>query len=414
MGLFGFKSAKEVEEEKRRAVAAAEARAKVEAENKLKAETRKAMAIGNAMGEANAIRKNYDNLENLSRGSQVKFVVLEFDVFDPRFMNIAVPVVVHGTISYAIEDLDLFYNLNKMEKFDDETFQGKLKASVVKYVKSVVSNVPADAQIPVVQLERKILEISSIVQNQVTPQIERVFGVAVRSLDITDIIIDKRSHGYRQLYALTAELEKENTLAQHEVNMSNFMLNNDLQQQQLKTQSSLGVDAMRRQQEMTLGGQEEMQAMQLEHQREMMRIQREEMQRASRLQTEQTFLGAHQTNLYAEMVNNVGTFGNVADYSKQFASPQMPAMGGGMPQMPGITKSAPQPQVQYMVGVNGQQAGPFDWNQLQQLVQQGQLTRQTYVWTQGMANWELAGNVADLGSLFGNSAPQMPGFPPRF
>jgi hypothetical protein len=67
-----------------------------------------------------------------------------------------------------------------------------------------------------------------------------------------------------------------------------------------------------------------------------------------------------------------------------------------------------------MVGFNGQQAGPFDWNQLQQLVQQGQLTRQTYVWTQGMANWELAGNVADLGSLFGNSAPQMPGFPPRF
>lgn len=69
-------------------------------------------------------------------------------------------------------------------------------------------------------------------------------------------------------------------------------------------------------------------------------------------------------------------------------------------------------QVQYMVGVNGQQAGPFDWNQLQQLVQQGQLTQQTYVWKQGMANWEFAGNVQELLTLFTNTIPQMPSMPP--
>lgn len=405
MGIFGFKSAKEVEEEKRRAVAEAEARANAEAAKKLKEETHKAVAIGKAIGESEAIRKNYDNLENLSRGSQVHFVVHEFDFFDPRFVNIGVPIIVHGTISYAIEDLDLFHSLNKTEKFNDNTFQEKLKTAVVKYVKSEISN----SQIPVVQLERKILEISNLVQRQVAAQIERVFGIIVRTLDITDIIINKNSHGYRQLNALTTELEKDNILAQHQVNMSNYMLNNDIQQEHLRAQSSLGLDAMRRQQELSLGGQEEMQAMQLEHQREMMRIQREEMQRASRLQTEQTFLGAHQTNLYADMVNNGNIMGNGADFTKQFTGTQMQGMGG-MPQMPGITKAIPQPQVQYMVGVNGQQAGPFDWNQLQQLVQQGQLTRQTYVWTQGMANWELAGNVAELSSLFGNSAPQMPGF----
>ena len=66
-----------------------------------------------------------------------------------------------------------------------------------------------------------------------------------------------------------------------------------------------------------------------------------------------------------------------------------------------------------MVGVNGQQAGPFDWNQLQQLVSQGQLTQQTYVWKQGMANWDFAGNVQELHPLFMNAAPpQMPGMPP--
>ncbi|MDY4626098.1 MAG: DUF4339 domain-containing protein, partial [Prevotella sp.] len=82
----------------------------------------------------------------------------------------------------------------------------------------------------------------------------------------------------------------------------------------------------------------------------------------------------------------------------------------GMPQMPG-TKAVP--QVQYFVGVNGQQAGPFNWQQLQQLVAQGQLTQQTYVWKQGMPQWQLAGQVQELQPLFASAAPQMPGMPPQ-
>ena len=210
-------------------------------------------------------------------------------------------------------------------------------------------------------------------------------------------------------------------MAQHNAQISNFNLQNDLNQDQLKMQSSLGLDAMKRQQEMQLGGQEQLQDMNLENQRETMRIQREEMQRASRLQTEQTFLGAHQANLNAGVLNNASEAGINAFRSQQpqmgagmgmGAAPQMPGMGGA-PQMPGMQMKQPTPQVSYMVGVNGQQAGPFDWNQLQQLVQQGQLTQQTYVWKQGMPNWAFAGQVQELQPLFMNAAPpQMPGMPP--
>ena len=83
---------------------------------------------------------------------------------------------------------------------------------------------------------------------------------------------------------------------------------------------------------------------------------------------------------------------------------------GGAPQMPGI--GAAVPQVQYYIGINGQQYGPCDWNKLQQLVQQGQFTQQSYVWKNGMAQWEFAGNVAELAPLFQGTAPQMPGIPP--
>ena len=393
MGFFGFKSSKEVEEEKQRA--AEQAKREVE-------------------------RNNLTNLSNLSKGSQVNFAVPYFDVFDPRLQDYGVPVSVHGTIVYSIDDMDLFHQVNKNEAYSDETFQAKLRGSVTKYVKAIVTNAPTEAQIPVIQLERKIMEISEIVQQKVTPQVERLFGINIRQLDVTSIMVDKDSRGYRELKALTADLEKDRMMAQHNTQISNFNLQNSLNQDQLKMQSTLNLDAMKRQQEMQLGGQEQIQDMNLENQRETMRIQREEMQRASRLQTEQTFLGAHQANLSAGVLNNatdngINAFRQQAQMGAAMgmgAAPQMPGMGGA-PQMPGMQMKQATPQVSYMVGVNGQQAGPFDWNQLQQLVSQGQLTQQTYVWKQGMANWDFAGNVQELQPLFMNAAPpQMPGMPP--
>ena len=383
MGFFGFKSSKEVEEEKRQA--AEEAARRVE-------------------------QNNLTNLSNLSKGSQLNFAIPYFDVFDPRLQDYGVPVSVHGAVVYAIEDMDLFHSVNRNEGYSDETFKNKLRGQLTKFIKSVVSNAPSDAQIPVVQIERKIFEISELIQQRVTPQVEKLFGITIRSLDITGINVDKESRGYRELKALTADLEKERMMAQHNAQISNFNLNNDLQQDMLKKQSELNLDAMGRKQELDLGGQEELQRMNLENQRETMRIQREEMQRASRLQTEQTFMGAHQANLNAGVLNNATDNGINAFRQQTMGGMNNMDQMGGAPQMPGI--GAAVPQVQYYIGINGQQYGPCDWNKLQQLVQQGQLTQQSYVWKNGMAQWEFAGNVAELAPLFQGTAPQMPGMPP--
>ena len=370
MSIFGFKSAKEVEAEKQKA---AEAAARRVEEN------------------------NLTNLSNLSTGSQLSIAIPYFDVFDPRLTDTGVPVSVHGSIVYAIEDLELFHSTNKREAYSDETFQNKLRGTVTKFVKAVVSNAPSDAQIPVVQIERKVLEISNMVESYVVPKVESLFGIKVRSFDITSIMVDKDSRGFRELKALTADLEKERVMAKHNSDLNTF-----------NTQSDLNIDMMRRQHEMNFGGQEEMQRMNLEHQRETMRIQREEMQRASRLQTEQTFLGAHQANLNANVLNNATDNGLNAFASKStMGAPAMGAPAMGTPQM------GAEPNVQYMVGVNGQQAGPFNWQQLKQLAQQGQLTAQSYVWKQGMPQWAIAGQVAELQPIFANAMPPMPGMPPQ-
>lgn len=344
MGLFGFSSKKEVQEKER-------------------------------LARERVLQGQQNDLANLSKGSQVRWRIPFFDVFDPRFENLAVPVVVEVTLVYGVNDIALFNSINKTQNISDNAFQDKLRGQITKFVKGVVTNAPSDHQIPVLKLESKIVEISELVQNYVTPKIERLFGVNVRSIDITDIAVDKQSRGYRELKAVTADLEMNS----------------------LQARSSLSIDAWKRQQEMNLGGQEEMQRMQLEHQRETMRIQREELQRASRLQTETNFLGAHQADLNAGM--------QTAQAQAKGSVPPMPGMGGMSP-MPGAT-----PQVSYMVGVNGQQFGPCGWNQLQQLVQQGQLTHQTYVWKQGMPQWKMAGEVMELAPLFQGGVPQMPQMP---
>lgn len=409
MALFGFSSKKEVEEKERIA--------KEEALRTLKAKEDRAREEG----KQNVLKDQQTSLSNLAKGSQVEFAIPYFDVFDPRFENFAVPVAVHGTLVYAVEDIAKFNTLNKTENVSDAVFQRKLKSQIETYVKGIVVNAPAEYQIQVLQLERKMLEISELVEKLISPKVEKIFGINVRAFDVTEITIDKTSYGYTELKSVTSDFERENLTAQHNANLSNFNLKNSLDQDLLKTQSALNIDSLKRQQEMTLSGQEEMQKMQLEmqrlqsvdtlkmqmdNQRETMRIQREEMQRAARLQSESNFLNAHQANLNANVANTKSVFGQQTAQTQGLGLGALQTSGNTMPPIPGSI-----PQVQYSIALNGQQYGPYGWTQLQQLVQQGQLTQQTYVWTQGMSNWDFAGNIEELQTLFLPSAPQMPPVP---
>jgi membrane protease subunit (stomatin/prohibitin family) len=97
--------------------------------------------------------------------------------------------------------------------------------------------------------------------------------------------------------------------------------------------------------------------------------------------------------------------------AQQPASPwgqqaQQPAAAPPPPGPPPLPQQSP-----YYVAINGRQAGPYPVDQLQQLAASGQLTRDSLVWTQGMANWTKAGEVAALSALFGGMPPPLPPAP---
>lgn len=68
----------------------------------------------------------------------------------------------------------------------------------------------------------------------------------------------------------------------------------------------------------------------------------------------------------------------------------------------------PPPVIQYFVAMNGQQMGPYNIPTLQNMVAQGTLTKETMVWTNGMANWTAAGEVQALAGIFPVAPPPMP------
>ena len=99
------------------------------------------------------------------------------------------------------------------------------------------------------------------------------------------------------------------------------------------------------------------------------------------------------------MANQMGqAFGQQQQQAQQ---PQQPVSPGATP------PPKPQEPAFYAV-INGQQAGPFPISTLKQMVSQNQLTRETLVWREGMANWQAAGSVSDISSIFGSVPPPIP------
>lgn len=338
---------------------------------------------------------------NLQGNNQLRFAVPYFDVFDPRLPDHGIPMAVRGTITFNITDYRGFIKLNRLINFNHDQFLRQIKSALQKYVKGIVMNAPQEMGIPVVQMERQILNINNKVEDYLKPRIETDFGVNLKALDISAIEIDKDSPYYEELRQLTAGNTARTMNAQTDVNIQN-----------LKDTQALNVENMA----------------------ETMRIQREEMQRAQRLQTETNFMGAHsldqQTEVLKTGAQSLGQMGNMDMGSG--GGGMNPAgmmtgmmMGGAMGQQMagmmqnmgqqvqgGMNTPPPMPNVQYHISVNGQQAGPFNMQQLAQMAQSGQITRQTYVWKQGMQNWDFAGNVQQLNNLFASLTPGTPPPPP--
>lgn len=313
---------------------------------------------------------------------QTQFGVPLFDVFDPRFLDFGVPVTVHGTLTFKIADYKQFIDLHRLIDFDLEQFRTQIRDAVIGYAKEIVIALPKETNIPVVQLESQIATVRDRLQEKVQSALKNDFGVIVTRTDISALTIDKESAGYQKLMAVTQEMTTQTVQAQT--------------------------------------------AQDIKNREEMLRIQREESQRAQQLHTEGANLAAHRIDQQAAVgvaaANALGQMpaGSLGETGFNPAALMTGmAVGSALGQnmagmMQGVLQqnTMPPPIMQYHIAQNGQDAGAFDMLALQQMAASGQITKDTLVWKNGMANWAAASTVTELAPLFATNAPPVPPVPP--
>lgn len=131
------------------------------------------------------------------------------------------------------------------------------------------------------------------------------------------------------------------------------------------------------------------------------RLNRIDMQKLAQLKTAQSIETAAANTGGGGMGVGLGagiSFGNVIANTMVNAS--SPSANTAPPPIPGA--------VQFFVAVNGQQTGPFNMEQLTQMIQAGTLKQDSLVWKTGMAQWAEAKSVNELSGLLANVPPPLP------
>ncbi len=318
---------------------------------------------------------------NLANIIQTKFVVPFFDVCDPRYPDFSVPVAVRGTISFKIKDYKEFIKLHRLIGFNLDDFKDQISDAVSRYVKNEVANAPVTHGIFVIQLESRITAINNIVESELKNRLNENFGVSVSGVDIGAIEIRKDSDGYRELARITKDITTATMQGQAAANIENFA--------------------------------------------EALRIQREEGQYAMHKQTQSANIGAYQIEKQAEIgvagaealgkmgANNAGdvNLGGGVGFNPAAMMASM-AVGGAVAQnMASVMNNAmnmgsstaappPIPKTVYNVAKDGKPTGPFERERLAEMALTGELTADSLVWKQGMAEWKKAGEIEELKGIF--------------
>jgi len=360
--------------------------------------------VGSAFGGESPFQAEiyYINLaENINLG----FNCFITGISDVRFNSFKVPVTVKGKIIFNITDYKQYIKINRMRNYDLDQLKEDTKDNLKTYMTGAIKKVCKNQNISMTDLDSSVSEVTDEVRALIKEELSTVFGLNVKSFVVSAIIPDENCEDYKNL---TRSLQSAELAAR---DTDSFVLNkNKIDLQDIGAKNT----------------------------EEALRIQREETQRSQRLQTETAFIGAHQLNQQADVAKTaaeslgelgggggMGMGGDGGGFNPAAMMTGMMmggAVGSSMTNMMGnMTQglNTPQPPAPpqgavaaYHIVVNGQQSGPYSVDQLRQLMGNGSFSKDTYVWKEGMAGWDFAGNVMELSMLFAAVPPPIPGGTP--
>lgn len=317
---------------------------------------------------------------NTKKAEQIRFGIPYFDIVDPRFPDFPIPVAVRGALTFQISDYREFVKAHRLMTFQLDDFKKKINSTITRYIKNEVINSVRNNNVPAIQVESMIDRINQLVNADITQRISDDFAVEVRNIDIDSIEVDKSSETYLELKKITKDI----TARQAEANITDY--------------------------------------------EERMRIQREEGQYAQHMATKQQNIGAYQTEVQgevgiasAEALGKMGENGagnvNMGDGGAGFNPMTMmagiavgTAVGKNIAQTldtsmnpnqsPTGQTPPPVPAVTYYIAENGQAVGPFDIQNIIQMIASGRVKRDTIIWKSGTPTWERADSFNEFVGQF--------------
>lgn len=309
---------------------------------------------------------------NLAKTIQLKFAVQYFDVFDSELREFSVPVAVRGSIDFNIQDYKGFIKLHRLDNFSAAELQAQIRDTVSENVKNIVANAPDTYSIPVIQLEKKISEIKSNILFLLTDKLYVDYGVTVKDINLEAIDVDKESAGYQELKSVTKDLTSATLKSRNKAK-------NKAESRDITGNQTLGMFEKAA--------------------TKFVDIKENQFIRHKKAQTEYAEAVEH------ERAGGLGAAGAkiIGSFSKMFSAKNQKHSDNTTP--------PPIPVVCYNVAVNNQPTGPFDLDTLANMATSGQLTPNSLVWKKGMAQWEKAGNIDELKTLFEEN--EMPPIPPQ-
>lgn len=376
---------------------------------------------------------------NLAKVVQSRFAVRYFDVFDPRLPDFGVPVAVRGTITFHIVDYKGFVELHRLDEFTLNDFEAQVKDAVSRRVKTLVGKMPAEQNIPLLQLAGMTDVVSKAAQDDLEGPLKDVFGVAISSFDISAIDVDKESEGFRQLKALTQDVTAATIRAQTEANIKNI---HDMQRIQMQNLAeSLRIEREEGQYAIHMNTQSaNMPAVQVEAQRAVGIAGAEalghlgengatavgfgggggaggglDMAGIAAGMAVGGAVGQNLANTMNGMMAGVGVNGvqSAAASSTASAASSTDASSANGPKSANSSETAPPPipSNRYFVVANGSATGPFDTTTLRNMAAVGSLGTESLVWREGMADWAKASAVNEVASILADGAGTPPPIP---
>lgn len=339
---------------------------------------------------------------NLAENIPFTFAFRDINIADNRSDALSVPTFVKGSIIFNISNYKEYIKVNRMKNFDMQDLRNQAEEFIKGTINESITNAISAYNLTLTNISNNSGKVTEFFKPIIIQEFQDSFKLNVKSVVVSTIRPDVNDENYKKLIEKTRQREEQFRDAQ-----AMAASRNQLDMQEINKDNY--ADALR--------------------------IQREETQRRQSLHTQSEFLGAHQLNLQADVAKTAAESlgelgaGSGMDGGGGFNPAAMMtgmmmggAVGSSMTNMMGNMTSGlntPQPPTpppgvvaEYHVVVNGQQAGPYSIEQLRQMMGGGTFTKDTYVWKNGMGNWDFAKNVPELSALFAAVPPPIPGGTP--